>query len=343
MRRSTSTLLAFSAPFTALVACGGAVPSGKSSPVASEVVLCPSGSTYHAGENRCVASSPLALTPRPAAPPSVSTAPPEPPPVPAETDGRVDVRCRFSKGWVAVVPKGVYPADDAFLMQSLIGLAEEPEFWQKLPEYAPLEPYKARPCTSGGVSIGAPAGDVLVLVGEADTFTSRQKYARNGLKKKVTLKKGEPLVLEVDRKDLVHSFSCISCPWVHFEGSPDVSTRPFVMLARRASRAERGRDTRTLRVPVVNGRVRVVLEEHEHEVTHLDALDVTANGERLRPVLPTDAPLGARFALDADDGLEVLVERGARIAVDYHVPTDATGDTTLEITVGATGYYLPLP
>ncbi len=343
MRRSTSTLLALSALFAALVACGGAVPPGKSSPVATEVVLCPSGSTFHAGENRCVASSPLAAAPPPAPPPSASAAPPEMPPVLVETDGRVDVRCRFSKGWVAVVPKSVYPADDAFLMQSLIGLAEEPEFWQKLPEYAPLEPYKAHPCTSAGVSIGAPAGDVFVLVGEADTFTSRQKYARNGLKKKVTLKKGEPLVLDVDRKDLVHSFSCISCPWVHFEGSAEASTPPFVMLARRASRGERGRDTRTLRVPVVNGKVRVVLEEHEHEVTHLDALDVSANGTRLRPVLPKDAPLGARFALEADDGLEVLVERGARIVVEYQAPEETARDTTLEITVGATGYYLPLP
>jgi hypothetical protein len=255
----------------------------------------------------------------------------------------VDVRCRFSKGWVAVVPKSVYPADDAFLMQSLIGLAEEPEFWQKLPEYAPLEPYKARPCTSSGVSIGAPAGDVFVLVGEADTFDSRQKYTRNGLKKKVTLTKGEPLQLDVARKDLVHSFSCISCPWVHFEGASETSTSPFVMLARRASRAERGRDVRTLRVPVVDGTVRLVLEEHEHEITHLDALDVSANGERLRPVLPKDAPRGARFALDADDGLEVLVERGARIQVEYRVPEQNERDTTLEITVAATGYYLPLP
>lgn len=256
----------------------------------------------------------------------------------------MNVSCRFSKGWVAVVPKSVYPADDAFLMQSLIGLAEEPEFWQKLPEYAPLEPYKAHACTRTSVSIDVPAGDVFVLVGEADTFTTRQKYSRNGLKKKVTLKKGEPFVLDVERKDLVQSFSCISCPWVHFEGSAEASTPPFVMLARRASLGERGRDTRTLRVPVLDGKVRLVLEEHEHEVTHLDAIEVSANGTRLRSVLPKGAPLGARFALDADDGLEVLVERGARIVVEYRVPDEVSvRDATLEITVAATGYYVPLP
>jgi hypothetical protein len=304
-----------------------------------DIVICPSGSTFHASENRCVALA--ASTPtKPPAPLASAPIPATPPPNVA-SDAKITVRCAFSNGWVAVVPVRLYPKDDEFVMQALIGFSDDPTFWQGQSEYAALEPYKAVKCDATAKVIGQAEGDVFVMVGEADTFTRRNRYSRNGMLKKVSLKKGDDVRLDVTTKDLVRTFPCISCPWVHFEGSDGVSTEPFVLLARRASREERGTDRRTLRVPVVDGKVHVVVSEHEDEVTHLDALAVALDGVALSPVLADPRPM-SHFALSADDGLEVVLAKGTRIAQSYLLPKGAPVENGwVTVTVSATGHYVP--
>lgn len=334
-----------------LSGCHDGAPSAKAAPP-TDIVLCPNGSTFHAAENRCVAEAHEPVTP-----PKTST-PPTPlplasapvPPASPSSNAKLSVTCGFSHGWVAVVPAAVYPKDDEYIMQALIGFSDDPTFWQGQSEYAALEPYKAVACDGNGVSLEAPEGDVFVLVGEADTFAKRNRYSRNGMLRKLTLKKAEPVRIDVSSKDLVRTFPCISCPWVHFEGIRGSATEPFVMLARRASREERGTDRRTLRVPVVDGTIRIIVSEHENEITHLDALTVEYEGMRLRPLL--SKPLStststSRFALDADDGLEVVLAKGTRIEQSYLLPPDAyastRGDGWVTVTVSATGHYVPVP
>ena len=331
-------------PFAA-GACGeGATPAPRSAG-SHDIVLCPPGSTFHAGEGRCVAEHPARIatiasaSAASLAPPKPSAIEPQRPAAPTQ-DATVTVTCGFANGWVAVLPTSLYPKDDEFIMQALIGFAEEPTFWQNQTEYSALEPYKASKCDSHAVSIGAAEGEVFVLVGEADTFAKRNRYSRNGMLKKVTLKKGETLKVDVATKDLTRTFPCISCPWVHFE-STGISTEPFVLLARRGSKEERGTDRKTVRVPVENGAVRVVVEEHEDETTYLDALEVRLGDTALAPLLPPHAP-SARFALAADDGLEVVLPKGTRIEQRYVLPSGATIDGGMvTVTVSATGHYVP--
>lgn len=305
-------------------------------------MICPSGSTFHAGENRCVAESGLAVTKVPKGATSampIATSVPTAPPT-QTTDAKITVTCAFAHGWVAVVPVAAYPKDDEYIMQALIGFSDDPAFWQGQSEYAALEAYKAVTCDSNGATVGAPEGDVIVLVGEADTFAKRNRYSRNGMSKKLTLKKADAVRLDVAPKDLVRNFPCISCPWVHFEGKDGTKTEPFVMLARRASPEERGTDRKTMRVPVVDGTIRVVVSEHEDEVTHLDALSMEHDGVRLRAVVAS----GGRFALDADDGLEVWLAKGTRISQSYALPRGARVEGGMAtITVSATGHYVHVP
>jgi len=336
-RRVLAALAALALP---LAACGQAAPLTKNAS-ASDIVLCPPGATYHAGEGRCVAEHPARTATAPSAPlPAAAPSAAPSAPLPIATPASVKVTCAFANGWAAVVPASVYPRDDEFVMQALIGFANEPQFWQDQTEYAALEPYKAVACDSHGVTVGASEGDVFVLVGEAETFAKRNRYSRNGMLKKITLKKGDAPVIDVAPKDLTRTFPCISCPWLHFEGEGGARTEPFVLLARRGSREERGQDQKTLRVPVVDGAVKVVVEEHEDETTYLDALTVHAGGLALAPQLPPHAP-SARFALAADDGLEVVIPRGTRIEQRYLVPPGAASGGWITVTVAATGHYVP--
>jgi hypothetical protein len=342
---SSSTVRATSVPALAfalaLWSCAKAPADVPVLATPRDLVICPTGSTFHASENRCVAVAALgpAKPPAPSATALLSAAPPPN----VGSDAKITVTCGFSNGWVAVVPVRAYPKDDEFVMQALIGFSDDPTFWQGQSEYAALETYKAVKCDATAKVLGQDEGDFFVMVGEADTFTRRNRYSRNGMLKKVSLKKGDDVHLDVATKDLVRTFPCISCPWVHFEGMDGTSTEPFVVLARRASREERGTDRKTLRVPVVDGKIHVVVSEREEEVTHLDALSVALDGVALLPILGAHRPQ-SQFALSADDGIEVVLAKGTRIEQSYLLPKGAPVENGwVTITVSATGHYVPTP
>ncbi len=319
---------------SALGACAGGPKPVAQAPM--DIVLCPSGSTFHAAQNRCVASAPLAA-PRPPEPLPLARADAGAPASPGGSEATVTVTCAFPNGWVATLPARLYPRDDEFIMQALIGFEDDPEFWQKQTEYAALFPFKAQRCNDRTTTtLEVPAGDHFVLAGEADTFAKRNGYSRNGMLRKVTLVKGQSVRMDITSRDLTRTWPCISCPWVHFVGEAGVTTEPFVVLARRASLAERGAERRRIRVPVVGGRVHLVLEEREREITHLDALTLLREGVALAPEMAQKG----RFALAKDDGLEVILPPGTRIEVSFRVPEMDSG--TLEVELVTTGYYEPL-
>jgi hypothetical protein len=83
---------------------------------ASAVVICPEGSTYDPQRNACIATS--AVTPLVESTKS-----------PHDRGGSSSVRVRFNSpnDSIAVLPERFHPDDDGFLMQALIGFAEEPD------------------------------------------------------------------------------------------------------------------------------------------------------------------------------------------------------------------------
>lgn len=115
-----------------LIGCGAGEPLVAPRPLGQitmdppqpEVVVCPVGSAYDAARHVCVATQSIAQPdpePEPEPPPAVVAAPAE---------GGIRVTCGFANGWVSVMPVSKYPRDDQFLMQALIGLTDEPQFWK---------------------------------------------------------------------------------------------------------------------------------------------------------------------------------------------------------------------
>lgn len=342
-------------PWLALVvwiaACGG-----SSSQTQAQITLCPTGSVLDPQKNACVAmegvqpvvpdvasaSVPLAASVSvsvatsasvsvPVAPSaSVSVAVAAPPTLPPPTSGfAVDVRCTFPSGWVALLPAGKYPKDDQFLMQSLIGLTKEPGFWSGT-EYRALHPFAAKRCTAGAFTrLPAPtAGSYFLLAGQEGTFSARQAYDKNGVRRQMTI--GATTSVTLAPTDLTYTWVCISCPWVVFRGEGGRDLEPFVVLANRAGRARRGTDSRRVsHVRVDGGRIVLRVMEIEDETTHLDALVLRVGDRELRP----------EMALAKDDGVELRLDRGTQSTVTYAAAGMTNGFVDVEIV--ATGYYDP--
>lgn len=255
------------------------------------------------------------------------------PTVPPPANANASVSCDFANGWVSLLPIAAYPRDDSFLMQSLIGLTQDPKFWKSAdPAYAKLTPWAARRCVAGGTAFAVPAGDYWVLAGQEGTFGAKGKYDKNGVKRKVTIPAAPAsLTVALHASDLTHTWLCISCPWIEIEG-----VAPFVTLRHRSSKERRGTDTVALaRVPVRGGRVRVRVSEREPETTYLDALVLRVGSQTLLPAG------GARSPLAAADGAPVAIERGGAIDVVYELPPELASSEAVDLELVATGHYEP--
>lgn len=306
-----------------------AAPAAKGQPLAaSQIVICPEGSTYNVAQNNCLATTSVIASGPPTA---ASTAVASP-----QADSGVSVRCSFRNGWVSVMPVAAYPSDDSFLMQALIGLTEEPSFWTNQPEFAALGKYAARRCTDQETQFALPAGEYYVLAGEAGTFSRKGRYDRNGLRRRVRLAPQSAQSISIAPSDLTMTWNCISCPFVSFIDPSSGRLLPaFVVLANRNSPARRGTDRIEVRsVPVRNGRIRLRVAEVDHEISHLDQLVLEVDG---RTVVPSRG--GASSALARPDAVAVSLSRGTQILVDYDL--GGVSDGSVDLVVVAHGYYEP--
>jgi hypothetical protein len=222
------------------------------------------------------------------------------------------------------------------LMQGLIGLTQEPSFWTTNTDFASLSKYAAKRCTQQATRFTLPAGDYFVVVGEADTFQQRGAYEKNGMRRRVSVRTGTPISIQVRSQDLTHAWFCISCPFVSFLDPQTGRYLPaFVVLANRRAASLRGTDRVQVRgVPVRNGRIQLRVAEAEHELTHLDQLVLEVNGHTLLP------DRSANSALASADNIQVDIGQGKQITADYYV--EGIADGLVDVTVVATGHYEPI-
>jgi len=174
-------------------------------------------------------------------------------------------------------------------------------------------------------------------VGEAGTFQQRNAYSHNGMRRRVTLRNGSPISMQVRSADLTHAWFCISCPFVSFlDPLTGQYLPPFVVLANRRSSGLRGSDRLQIRrVPIRNGRIQLRVAEAERELTHLDQLVIEVDGHQLMPDRNPDSPLASA------DGLQVEISQGKQITASYYAA--GIPDGFVDLTVIATGHYDPIP
>ena len=249
---------------------------------------------------------------------------PESPPV-ALGKARVTVTCEFSSGWAAALPRSVVdPRRDDFLMQALIGLREDPEFWTSESEYADLAPWAAQPCDGpGGASFEVPAGGIVVVVGQADTFDGRGAYQDNGAIRELLLHEGDDVRERFAAADLVLDFSCISCPWLEvWDFSSATWQRRAEILVDLYSAARARSQRRAIgEVEVRAGLGRLRGAEDDDEVSHLEALTLELGGLSLRTPLPaTTLRRGQRAITEGRDARPDGRDPAAVVARGYSTP-----------------------
>ncbi len=267
--------------------------------------------------------------------PPPPTMEPAPPPRPqkrlAQGEASVTVRCRFSDGWVSLLPAARFDPGEQFLMQALIGLTEEPKFWGPMPEYAKLEPYKAQRCAANGVRHDVPAGSYYVLVGWAGQFSVRGKYQDNGFKEKIELGNGDERDFDLSPKQLKHTWFCISCPYLVIWRDGRWIDHGQVLVDR-YSRRRSGTDVVRAEVQVQGGKLRLRIDEREPEVTHLDAVQVSVAGKRLK--------LRSQASLAKVDSKSRQLAMGQKLELVFDAAGLADGKVQAEIRVS--GFYLPI-
>jgi hypothetical protein len=253
-------------------------------------------------------------------------------PAPAGAFPLVSASCSFEGGWVSVLPAAVYDRKQPYLMQALIGIVEDPGFWEKQPEYKSLAPYAAKRCDGPGASFRVPAGDYVFVAGWANRFKVHGAYKNNGFVQPFAIGATGSRSFRLTPELMTHTWSCISCPHLQVWRAGRFVEAGQVLVDR-YSPVQRGTDLRAVSIDVEGGLVRLRLVEREPEISFIDAFSVRI-GER------TLTPLGLPNALRAIDREVVRLVTGDVVELTFRAEGLPDGRYTAHVSVS--GHYEPL-
>lgn len=250
---------------------------------------------------------------------------------PMRKTGRVALTCEFDDGWYAILPKELAgeQGQDEFLMQALIGLTEEPDFWASMAEYQKLKPHAAQRCGTEQVTRDVQPGSYVLFIGWAGQY-ERTGYENNGRIESLTVAAGEDIERRITTADLDADLPCISCPFLLVARAGQFVELGQILIDRYLP-SKQGTDRRQTIAEVVGGQITVKLAEREPEVSHIDAVEVWYRGQKLQPV--GTSPTAAR----AIDGSAHTLATGDELTMHFQAPV-RSGDLEIEIRVN--GYYI---
>lgn len=244
----------------------------------------------------------------------------------------VTVTCDFADGWVSVLPEDLYDEKEEFLMQSLIGLTEDPGFWGDMDEYKKLAGHAAQKCDKEGVEFHLTSGGYKVLVGWAGRFNELGDYKDNGHIRDIKVKGGKSQKIDVTAKDMTHTWLCISCPYIAVRRGGQL-VELGQTLVDRYNEKRAGTDVHAVDVDVVDGVIEVVLIEREPETSYIDAVELVVQGRALPMLDGTDA-------LRKRDGRSHSMRMGDELVLRFDASALAVSSTNALIRVS--GYYTPV-
>ncbi len=151
---------------------------------------------------------------------------------------------------------------------------------------------------------------------------------------KINLQPGQQHFFIFTDADFV-DWNCLSCPWLYvYDGEDYVRTAEILKDVVGASSKTTTVFTMNAEA-ILEGRVRVRIQEEKDEITYLDGLTLVVDGQRLQAQV--DGQVKAELL--AHDGDYVVLHKGDAIDIEFTLPEGVTSTDTIQLE--AHGYYEP--
>ena len=206
--------------------------------------------------------------------------------------------------------------------------------WQKIKEN---KKYQQTPCDFKNIK---PGKYTLVVYNPAsvdfDPNNGNPDEASDGVvMEEIEIKANTNLKYNFGKADF-KDWNCLSCPWLYvFDGKEYVRTTEILKDV--VGEKTRRKTTFELKTTdLMDGKLKIRIQEEKDEITHLDQLLLKVNG-KVYAACQTNGAI--KEELTVSDNRFVILKKGESIDIEFSVPEKLAPGT--EIILESEGYYIP--
>jgi len=131
-------------------------------------------------------------------------------------------------------------------------------------------------------------------------------------------------------------WNCLSCPFLYvFDGKKYVKTTEIIQDI--VGKERKTTTTHPLSPEVViDGKVKIRIQEEKDEISHLDKIQLVADGKIYNPICIRQAEVTSQLL--AEDENYLILQKGQFVELEFEV-----GNSVESLELQATGYYIPDP
>ncbi|MEM7028751.1 MAG: leucine-rich repeat domain-containing protein [Chloroflexota bacterium] len=152
----------------------------------------------------------------------------------------------------------------------------------------------------------------------------------------IELLPGQPMQLNIEVDDS-GGFG-FACPWVYVFDGQTFDKQTEILRNFIGPDQARTEVTDLTALPVVDGRLTIRIDEEKEEISYLDELYILVADQRLRP--QGDPEIVKQLA--ATDQKHLVLHKGDQHILYFEFPATMTSVTHIDVTIVASGYYVPL-
>ena len=131
-------------------------------------------------------------------------------------------------------------------------------------------------------------------------------------------------------------WNCLSCPWLYVFDGKDYVRKTEILKDLVGEEARQTTRYTIQSEAVVDGKLKIKIQEEKEEITHLDQLLIDIGGKKY-PACQINGITKAQ--LTASDNNFILLKKGESIELEFNLPKNLPAGTAL--TLESEGYYIP--
>ncbi|OJJ20254.1 hypothetical protein BKI52_17460 [marine bacterium AO1-C] len=186
--------------------------------------------------------------------------------------------------------------------------------------------YKSTPCTFKGLAPG-----IYTVVVYNPAASAGNDKSDGVILKEIVVGKKFNLKAYYEKSDF-KDWNCLSCPWLYIYNGQCFKKQTEVLkdVVGRANKTTTSFiiDPKT----IIDGQLRIKIQEEKDEITHLDQLQVRINGKVYLPNKQGEL-------LNQNDDQYLKLKKGESIEVSFNLPKNLQASD--KIVLESTGFYIP--